>query len=50
MRVYPVPGVKAACCCVTVREQSALGTLAMIASADVKIATFVLFILRAVTH
>jgi hypothetical protein len=44
MRVYPVDGVKAACCCVTVREQSAMGTLAIIASADVKIEGFVLFI------
>jgi hypothetical protein len=49
-RVYPVDGVKAACCCVTVREQSAMGTLAIIASAAVKIAGFVLFILHAITH
>jgi len=43
MRVYPVAGVKAACCGVTVKEQSALGTLAMIACADVKIEGLVLF-------
>jgi hypothetical protein len=50
MRVYPVDGVKAACCCVTVREQSAMGTLAIIASADVKIEGFVLFILHTATQ
>jgi len=42
-RVYPVPGVKLACCCVTTKEQSALGTLATIASADVKTVGFELF-------
>ena len=49
MRVYPVAGVKAACCGVTVKEQSALGTLAMIACADVKIEGLVLFNLHART-
>jgi hypothetical protein len=50
MRVYPVDGVKAACCGVTVKEQSALGTLAMIACGDVKIEGLVLFNLHAITH
>ena len=50
MRVYPVAGVKAACCGVTVKEQSALGTLAMIACTDVKIEGLELFNLHAMTH
>ena len=49
MRVYPVAGVKAACCGVTVKEQSALGTLAMIACTDVKIEGLELFNLHAMT-
>jgi hypothetical protein len=50
MRVYPVAAGKAACCCVTVREQSAMGTLAIIASGDAKIVGLVLFILYAIIH
>ena len=46
MREYPCAGVKAACWIVIVNEQSALGTFATIASAEVKMVGVVLFILN----